>query len=256
MTGPEPRTAAEPPGDLLRAQSVCKAYTSGDGRRLEVLRDLDLSVAGGEMVAVVGASGVGKSTLLAVLGGLDRPQAGSVLLAGENLHQLAPAALAALRNRQVGFVFQFHHLLPEFDAAENVMMPLLIGRQDPRRARCRAEELLGELGLSDRLSHRPSELSGGEQQRVAIARALAGGPSLILADEPTGNLDPVTGEAVFNMFRALQSAHRFAAVLATHNERLARGCDRIMQLDEGRLSAVSWEDVRWDNRRPTSGSIG
>ena len=252
MTAP-----GEPEGDqaLLRAKSVSKAYIAGDGRRLEVLRKLDLAVAPGEMVAVVGASGVGKSTLLHVLGGLDRPDAGVVLLAGENLHDRPPRSLAALRNRQVGFVFQFHHLLPEFDAAENVMMPLLIGRQGRETARARALRLLDELGLAGRATHRPAELSGGEQQRVAIARALAWNPTLVLADEPTGNLDPATGEAVFNMFRAMQEGHRFAAVLATHNERLARGCDTMMQLDEGRLSAVSWEEVRWETR-PTTGSIG
>ena len=145
-------------------------------------------------------------------------------------------------------MFQFHHLLPEFDAVENVMLPMLIGREDGRQAGKRAVEALEELGLGERLDHRPSQLSGGEQQRVAIARALANRPLLVLADEPTGNLDPATGEAVFNMFRSLQGTHRFAAVLATHNERLARRCARILQLEDGRLSHVSWEEVRWESR--------
>ena len=246
LTETIPSSSGSP--EIVRAESLTKSYISGDGRRLVVLKGLDLSVEAGEMVAVVGASGVGKSTLLHLLGGLDRPDSGTVLLEGEDLHNRQPAQLAALRNRKVGFVFQFHHLLPEFDAVENVMLPMLIGREDGRQAGKRAVEALEELGLGERLDHRPSQLSGGEQQRVAIARALANRPLLVLADEPTGNLDPATGEAVFNMFRSLQGTHRFAAVLATHNERLARRCARILQLEDGRLSHVSWEEVRWESR--------
>jgi len=250
MSGPGARNGAPggPAGaaEVVRAESVSKSYISGDGRRLSVLRGLDLAVHEGEMVAVVGASGVGKSTLLHVLGGLDRPDSGRVLIRGVEIQDRQATELAVLRNREVGFVFQFHHLLPEFDAVENVMMPMLIARETPKEARHRAAGLLSELGLGERLSHRPSELSGGEQQRVAIARALVNRPGLVLADEPTGNLDPPTGEAVFNVFRTLQGAHGFAVVLATHNERLARRCARIMQLDEGRLVNVrGWDQVHW-----------
>ncbi len=229
----------------LRARRLDKAYIAGDGRSISVLRGCDLDASHGDLVAVVGASGVGKSTLLHLLGGLDRPDAGEIWLGDEPLHGRDPSALAALRGRLVGFVFQFHNLLPEFSALENVMMPLLIARMPGSEARARARESLVELGLAERLTHRPSELSGGEQQRVAIARALVPRPALLLADEPTGNLDPATGEGVFNMLSGVVATHRVTAVLATHNERLARQCRRILQLENGRLREVAWEDVRW-----------
>jgi lipoprotein-releasing system ATP-binding protein len=239
--------------ELLRAEGLSKSYVSGDGRPIRVLDGLDLAVDAGEMVAVVGASGVGKSPLLHLLGGLDRPDGGTVRIGGEPVHPRSPSELARLRSRSVGFIFQFHHLLPEFDAVENVMMPLLIAREDPADARRQAVASLEALGLGERLSHRPSELSGGEQQRVAIARAIVRRPAVILADEPTGNLDPATGEAVFNSLVDLQSSYRFAAVIATHNEKLAMRCDRILQMGEGRLREVAWDEVQWAPRSREQG---
>ncbi len=226
---------------LLQANGVLKSYRSGD-RRLVVLRELELTVHAGEAVAVVGESGVGKSTLLHLLGGLDRPDAGSLRFRGAEL--FAPAVdLAAYRSRDVGFVFQFHHLLPEFTALENVELPFRIARrgEDSRR---HAAAVLERLGLGDRLWHHPGELSGGEQQRVAIARAVAPGPALVLADEPTGNLDPGTGAAVFRTLRELQSERRFALVLATHSERLARGCDHILRMSDGALAPLGEAETR------------
>jgi len=218
---------------LLSARGIHKSYRSGP-RAVEVLRELDLDVAAGEAVAVVGDSGVGKSTLLHILGGLDRPDAGDVRFEGLDLFSGDARALADYRNRNVGFVFQFHHLLPEFTALENVEMPFRIGRRGAGKGD-RALRILDRLGLRDRLDHRPSELSGGEQQRVAIARALAASPALVLADEPTGNLDPGTGRKVFALLRELQRERSFALVLASHSERLAAGCDRILRLENGRL---------------------
>ncbi|HKQ59993.1 MAG TPA: ABC transporter ATP-binding protein [Candidatus Polarisedimenticolaceae bacterium] len=217
---------------LLRAEGLFKAYASAD-RRIAVLQGLDLEVSPGEAVAVVGESGVGKSTLLHLLGGLDRVDGGRVLFHGEDLARADLRRLAAYRNRDVGFVFQFHHLLPEFTALENVHMPFRIARRPDGVDGARA--LLVRLGLERRLDHRPAALSGGEQQRVAIARALVAGPQLVLADEPTGNLDPVTGRSVFALLRELQRERGFSLVLVTHSERLARGCDRLLQLDAGRL---------------------
>jgi lipoprotein-releasing system ATP-binding protein len=225
---------------VLGARRLCRSYASG-ARRIEVLRGLDLEVQPGETVAVVGDSGVGKSTLLHLLGGLDRPDSGAVLFRGADLYGGAPADLAAYRNRDVGFVFQFHHLLPEFTALENVELAFWIGRRSGGR---RAREVLERLGLADRLRHRPAQLSGGEQQRVAVARAVVGGPAVVLADEPTGNLDPATGAAVFRMLRELQAERGFALVLATHSERLARGCDRLMRLVRGRLEALGEAETR------------
>lgn len=221
---------------LLEVSGLFKSYTSGS-RALEVLQGLDLSVGAGEAVAIVGDSGVGKSTLLHLLGGLDRPDRGSVRFRGAELYGAEPADLALYRNRQVGLVFQFHHLLPEFTALENVEMPFLIGRRGDEAAAA-ARPMLERLGLGGRLHHHPAELSGGEQQRVAIARAIAPGPSLLLADEPTGNLDPGTGAAVFALLRGLQAELGFALVLATHSERLARGCDRRLRLQDGRLQPL------------------
>jgi lipoprotein-releasing system ATP-binding protein len=215
---------------LLRVENLDKSFRSGS-RELRVLRELEFDVSEGEAVAIVGDSGVGKSTLLHILGGMDRPDGGRVLFRGRDIYGLSPAELALHRNRNVGFIFQFHHLLPELTAIENVEMPFHIGRR-PERATEEALRILEQLGMADRLNHVPGELSGGEQQRVAIARALVAGPSLVLADEPTGNLDPHTGGDVFRLLRGLQGQIRFALVLASHSERLARGCDRLLRLDD------------------------
>ncbi len=225
--------------ESLKAEGVRKSYRT-EGGELEVLRGLDLAVRAGEVVAIVGVSGVGKSTLLHVLGALDRADEGEVRINGKALGGLAPDGLAILRNREVGFVFQFHYLLPEFSALENVMMPLLIRRSDPRESRRKARDLLVELGLGARLTHVPSRLSGGEQQRVAIARALVAEPSVLLADEPTGNLDPHTGSVVFELMRTQAKQRGMAGVVATHNEGLARTCDKILQLCEGTLREVTF----------------
>jgi lipoprotein-releasing system ATP-binding protein len=197
-----------------------------------------LTVDAGESVAVIGASGVGKSTLLHVLGTLDRPTAGRVLFSGEDVFTRSDAGLARLRRAEVGFVFQFYNLLGEMTALENTMLPALLQRQSAFEARERAAALLQEVGLADRMRHRPGELSGGEQQRVAIARALAGRPRIILADEPTGNLDPKTSEVVWDLLTGLQASRDLALVMATHNHDLARKADRGYQLIDGR--AVPW----------------
>ena len=187
------------------------------------------------MVAVVGASGVGKSTLLHVLGGLDAVDAGTVQVAGTDLHHVGPDALVEFRNRHVGFVFQFHHLLPEFDACENVEMPMRIARMSLAEARTRATALLERVGLGDRLRHRPHMLSGGEQQRVAMARALVMRPQLLLADEPTGDLDEVTADALHDLLREMHAEHGLTSVIATHNPKLAAACDRVLRLERGQL---------------------
>ena len=220
---------------LLRASGVEKAYVAA-GQRLQVLRDLDIEVARGEMVAIVGASGVGKSTLLHVLGGLDRPDAGEVTVGDFAVRAADDAALVAFRNRHVGFVFQFHHLLPEFSALENVEMPLRIARVPAAEARPVATRLLERVGLGDRLTHRPGMMSGGEQQRVAVARALVRQPSLLLADEPTGDLDERTADALHALLREMHQEFGLTAVMATHNPRLAEQCDRVLRLEGGRLS--------------------
>jgi lipoprotein-releasing system ATP-binding protein len=222
---------------LIEARGIVKSYPVGD-RRLTVLRDLDLDASVGEMVAVVGASGVGKSTLLHVLGGLDRVDAGTIAINGTQLGALLDQELVAFRNRHVGFVFQFHHLLPEFTALENAEMPMRIARLPLADARARAEELLRRVGLSDRLSHRPGMLSGGEQQRVAVARALAMHPSVLLADEPTGDLDEATAESLHQLLRDMHRDFGLTSIIATHNMRLAEACDRVLRLHEGRLTAA------------------
>jgi lipoprotein-releasing system ATP-binding protein len=195
------------------------------------------------MVAIVGASGAGKSTLLHVLGALDRPTRGSVLLDGEPLHGRADEELAAIRNRKIGFVFQFHHLLREFSALENVMMPLRIAGIDVRQARSRAEELLARVGLSGRMSHRPGELSGGEQQRTAVARALAIDPAVLLADEPSGNLDHANSERLHDLFSQLASDLEISMVVVTHNRSLAGRADRALLLEDGRLRDTDVKEV-------------
>jgi lipoprotein-releasing system ATP-binding protein len=205
------------------------------GKRLHVLRDLDLSVEKGEMVAIMGASGVGKSTLLHVLGGLDVIDGGQVRVGDHDISTMNDEARVAFRNRHIGFVFQFHHLLPEFTAIENAMMPMRIARVSAADARPKAEALLQRVGLGDRLEHRPGMMSGGEQQRVAVSRALVMQPSLLLADEPTGDLDEATGDALNGLFREMHRERGLTSVIATHNPRLAASCDRILRLEAGRL---------------------
>jgi lipoprotein-releasing system ATP-binding protein len=219
---------------LLSVSGLHKRYQVGS-QAIHVLRDLDLEVAAGEMVAVVGASGVGKSTLLHLLGGLDRADTGSIRIGDSDVGQLSDAELVAFRNRHVGFVFQFHHLLPEFDALENAELPLRIARLPLVDARPRAERLLERVGLGDRLRHRPGMLSGGEQQRVAVARALVMQPTLLLADEPTGDLDEHTAEALHGLLREMHAEYGLTSLIATHNPRLAAACDRTLRLESGRL---------------------
>ncbi len=219
---------------FLTVTSLSKSYPTPNGA-VEVLHDVHLQVAKGEMVAVVGASGVGKSTLLHVLGGLDGLDAGQVTVDGVGLHALDDAGRVAFRNQRVGFVFQFHHLLPEFSALENVEMPLRIGRVPLADGRPRAQALLERVGLGHRLSHRPGTLSGGEQQRVAIARALVMRPALLLADEPTGNLDEHTAASLHSLLRDMHGEYGLTAVIATHNSRLADACDRVLRLEGGTL---------------------
>lgn len=220
---------------LLRIANLTKIY-SGRTEEVVVFRDLSLEVVRGEMIAVVGTSGAGKSTLLHLLGGLDRATSGSVMVGNIDLAKSSELDLARFRNRQIGFVFQFHHLLPEFTAIENVMMPLLINGSTKREAAVRAGELLERVGLSPRTDHRPGELSGGERQRVALARALVCKPALLLADEPTGNLDEQTGEAIHSLIRQLHIEEQLTAIIVTHNQRLAAICDRVLRLENGRLN--------------------
>ena len=221
-------------GAFVVVNGLNKFYQGGAGR-LHVLRDVDLEVRRGEMLAIVGASGVGKSTLLHLLGGLDRADAGSIRIGDTDLLSLADSALVAFRNRHVGFVFQFHHLLPEFDARENVEMPMRIARLPLGEAHQRATELLTRVGLGDRVTHRPGMLSGGEQQRVAVSRALVMRPALLLADEPTGDLDEATGDTLHGLLRDMHGEHGLTSVIATHNPRLAAACDRVLRLERGQL---------------------
>jgi len=219
---------------FIEVTGLSKSYLVG-GRRLSVLRELNLVLEPGEMVAIVGASGVGKSTLLHVLGGLDPPDSGTVRIDRAELGRLSDAELVAFRNRHVGFVFQFHHLLPEFTAVENAEMPLRIARKSADACRQRATLLLERVGLADRLEHRPGMLSGGEQQRVAIARALVMQPALLLADEPTGDLDEHTAQTLHALLSEMHREHGLTSVIATHNPRLASACDRVLRLEEGHL---------------------
>jgi lipoprotein-releasing system ATP-binding protein len=219
---------------LLEAHGLCKTYVIGPNR-VEVLKGIDLDLAQGITVALVGASGAGKSTLLHLLGALDRPTDGTILYRGENLFNKNDRDLAVFRNKCIGFVFQAHHLLPEFTALENVMMPALIARMTRDKASAMAEELLADVGLAHRMTHRPGELSGGEQQRVAIARALVLSPEILLADEPTGNLDMKTSEGVHAVLAELQQKKGLTLVVVTHNERLAADMGRVVRLADGRL---------------------
>ncbi len=219
---------------FIDVSGITKSYPVGSGR-LVVLKNLDVSLERGEMVAIVGASGVGKSTLLHVMGGLDAVDEGRVLIGDTELTALPDAEKVAFRNRHVGFVFQFHHLLPEFTALENAEMPMRIARMPADERRARAAELLRRVGLEPRVEHRPGMLSGGEQQRVAIARALVMNPTLLLADEPTGDLDEHTAETLHDLLREMHRERGLTSIIATHNPRLAAACDRVLRLEEGRL---------------------
>lgn len=227
-------TAGNGARPLLRARGLVRGFGAG-AARIPVLRGLDFDAAAGEMVAIVGRSGVGKTTLLQVLGLLDRPEAGELDFAGEDAAALPERAAAAFRNRRVGFVFQHHRLLPELTAVENASLPLRIRRESRRRAESRAEALLADLGLGDRLHHRSEELSGGEQQRVAVARALAGEPGLLLADEPTGNLDDDSSALLMDLLVRLHRARGLTSVIATHSGAVAERCGRVLRLDGGVL---------------------
>lgn len=231
--------------EFIHARALQKSFRMG-GEELRILKGVNLTVRRGEFIAIVGPSGAGKSTLLHILGALDRPTAGEVYYEGVEISRLAEGALAAFRNQTVGFVFQFHHLLPEFSAAENVMMPALIGRQSARGAEEKARGILQRVGLADRLEHRPGELSGGEQQRVAMARALVLSPKVLLADEPTGNLDSKTGEAIFELLRELNQEQGLTVILVTHNEWFARRTDRVLRMADGQC----WEAGAVQDRGP------
>jgi lipoprotein-releasing system ATP-binding protein len=222
---------------LLEAKNIHKAYKNGK-RELQVLKGIDLKVEKGEFISVFGPSGAGKSTLLHILGGLDKPTEGNVILDKQDLYKLAEKKRAGIRNKKVGFVFQFYHLLPEFSAVENVMLPALIGGCRVKGVGCRgmAEELLEVVGLKDRASHRPGELSGGQQQRVAIARALVNRPGLLLCDEPTGNLDSVSGKGIIDLLDRLNKEEKTTIVVVTHEEEIARRADRVMHIKDGKLN--------------------
>ncbi len=227
-----------PGGVVLSCRHIRRAYPQADGE-LEVLRDITLEIGHGERLAIIGASGSGKTTLLQILGGLDPPTSGEVVIDGQDIGQLGEVERGLLRNRLIGFVYQFHHLLPEFTAQENVAMPLLIRRMAASEAGRQAAELLERVGLGERLSHRPSELSGGERQRAAVARALITRPALVLADEPTGNLDGRTGERVFALMLELNEAFGTSLVVVTHDMRIAQRMDKVMSLEDGCLSPVT-----------------
>ncbi|MDL5366418.1 lipoprotein-releasing ABC transporter ATP-binding protein LolD [Xanthomonas sp. NCPPB 2654] len=226
----------------IRAEGLGKTYAEGK-MRTPVFDGLDLAVAPGETVAIVGASGAGKSTLLHLLGGLDVPTAGEVYVAGQRMSALSDAARGQLRNRSLGFVYQFHHLLPEFTALENVMMPVLLGGAAVKDAEARARALLESVGLGHRLEHKPGELSGGERQRAAVARALVNRPACVLGDEPTGNLDDKTAANVFALMLDLNRAHGTSLALVTHDRSLARKLDRVLELHQGKLRELAPADV-------------
>ncbi len=220
---------------IMQARNLVKTYSAAS-RKVEVLKGIDLTFARGTTTALVGASGAGKSTLLHLLGGLDRPTDGEVIFEGENIFAKSDDELASFRNRSIGFVFQFHHLLPEFTALENVMMPLLVAGTAQKKAKDICETFLSDVGLSHRMLHRPGELSGGEQQRVAIARALSLSPKMLLADEPTGNLDMKTSEDIHRLLDDLQKKNRLTLAIVTHNETLASAMGRTIRLADGRIT--------------------
>jgi len=221
-------------GDMIQVTDLHKSFPMGE-QTLPVLKGINLTIQRGELIAVVGASGAGKSTLLHILGLLDRPTKGTVQFEGQDLFGFSEAAQAEFRNKRIGFVFQFHHLLPEFTALENACMPALIQRRQPNEVENEATAILKEVGLSERLHHKPGELSGGEQQRVAVARALLQKPDLVLADEPTGNLDTHTGEALFSLMRELNKARGTTFVIVTHNDKLSAQADRIVHMQDGQI---------------------
>jgi lipoprotein-releasing system ATP-binding protein len=220
--------------ELLEACGINKSFSTEAGE-LTVLKGISIAIKAGEMVGIIGASGAGKSTLLHILGALDKPTSGQVLFQGRDISTLDEKALARFRNISVGFVFQFHHLLPEFNSLENVVLPGMIGGMDVRETRQRAGEILAELGLSRRMHHRPGELSGGEQQRVAVARALIRNPQVVLADEPTGNLDTATGNELFELFIDLNRRKGITFVVVTHNKSLSDRCHRVLEMADGRF---------------------
>ena len=219
---------------VIDCRQVTRTYNEGP-EKLTIFSDISLEVAAGETVAIVGSSGAGKTTLLNLLGGLDRPSSGQISICGQDIHRLSEAGRARFRNRHLGFVYQFHHLLPEFPALENVMMPCVLGGMAVNRAREKATALLSEVGLAERLQHKPGELSGGERQRVAIARALVNEPECVLMDEPTGNLDEHTGEGVRALIESLRDQFGIAFVMVTHDMKMARRLGRVMRLEQGRL---------------------
>ena len=228
-----PTELAGPP--TLEARALEKTFLGGDGSELHILRGIDLAIGTGEAIAITGASGAGKSTLLHLLGALDRPTAGAVLVGERDIGWLPDEDLAGIRNRHIGFVFQFHHLLREFNALENVMMPALVAGLGFGEARRRAADLLAEVGLTERASHKPRQLSGGEQQRVAVARALVNEPLVLLADEPSGNLDTATSQRLHDLLFELRARRRLSLVIVTHNPDLAARADRRLVLGDGRL---------------------
>lgn len=220
--------------ELLRCENISKFYQEGENQ-VQILKNVNFSMKNGELVAIVGSSGSGKSTLLHTLGGLDQASTGEVFIKGQSLQRLSNNALAKLRNKHLGFVYQFHHLMADFSALENVMMPMLIGKQNKNEAKDRAEDMLRSVGLSHRITHRPSALSGGERQRVAIARALVNNPALVLADEPTGNLDQKTTESIFDLIKQLNAEQGIAFLLVTHDLNLAAKLNRTLTMRDGVL---------------------
>ncbi len=219
---------------VIDCRQVTRTYSEGP-EKLTIFSDISLEVSAGETVAIVGSSGAGKTTLLNLLGGLDKPSSGKIEICGENIHGMSEAGRARFRNRHLGFVYQFHHLLPEFTALENVMMPLALGGQSPRQTKPKAEALLERVGLGQRLRHKPGELSGGERQRVAIARALVNEPNCVLMDEPTGNLDQHTGEGIRALIQDLRDNSGTAFIMVTHDMGMAKSLGRVLRLEQGTL---------------------